>query len=75
MPARNDHIAGIFEQYADLLEIDDANPFRVRAYRNAARMLRSMSEEAADLIEAGEDLSKLPTIGKDLAGKIEEAFK
>lgn len=72
MPVHNDEIARIFEQLADLLEIDDANPFRVRAYRNAARTLRSLTEEAAELIAAGEDLSTLPAIGKDLAGKIEE---
>jgi DNA polymerase (family 10) len=72
MPIHNDEIARVFEQLADLLEIDEANPFRVRAYRNAARTLRSLAEEAADLIEQGEDLSALPAIGKDLAGKIEE---
>lgn len=72
MPIHNDEIARIFEQLADLLEIDEANPFRVRAYRNAARTLRNLTEEAADLIEEGEDLSALPAIGKDLAQKIEE---
>jgi DNA polymerase (family 10) len=72
MPVHNDEIAGLFEQLADLLEIDEANPFRVRAYRNAARILRGLPEEAAVLLEKGEDLSELPTIGKDLAGKIEE---
>lgn len=72
MPVHNDEIADIFEQLADLLEIDEANPFRVRAYRNAARILRGLPEEAAVLIERGEDLSELPAIGKDLAGKIEE---
>lgn len=75
MPIHNDEIAGIFEQLADLLEIDEANPFRVRAYRNAARTLRNLTEEAADLIEEGEDLSALPVIGEDLAGKIEEIVK
>ncbi|WP_207764608.1 DNA polymerase/3'-5' exonuclease PolX [Hyphococcus luteus] len=71
----NDEIAAVFEQLADLLEIDNANPFRVRAYRDAARMLRGMSEEAADMLKRGEDLSKLPTIGKDLAEKIGELNK
>ncbi|MBI1364335.1 MAG: DNA polymerase/3'-5' exonuclease PolX [Alphaproteobacteria bacterium] len=68
----NDEIAGIFEQLADLLEIDGANPFRVRAYRNAARLLRGLPEEAADMLARGEDLSQLPSIGEDLAGKIAE---
>ena len=39
MPPRskvsNDAVAAIFDEMADLLEIEDANPFRVRAYRNA----------------------------------------
>lgn len=69
---RNDEIVRIFDQIADLLEIDGANPFRVRAYQNAARMLRSYPKEMSELLEAGADLSKLPTIGHDLAGKIEE---
>ncbi|MFZ5616283.1 MAG: DNA polymerase/3'-5' exonuclease PolX [Pseudomonadota bacterium] len=69
---RNDDIARLFDELADLLEIDEANPFRVRAYRDAARMLRGLPEETADMIARGEDLSDLPTIGKDLAGKIEE---
>lgn len=68
----NDDVARIFDQLADLLEIDDANPFRVRAYRNAARMLRAHPKEVADLLAEGEDLSTLPTIGEDLAGKIKE---
>ena len=36
MPVHNAEIADIFERLADLLELEDANPFRVRAYRNAA---------------------------------------
>ena len=47
----NDEIAQIFDQLADLLEIDEANPFRVRAYRDAARMLRGLSEEVSDMLE------------------------
>src|SRR3972149_8605492 len=37
MPVHNADIARVFEDLADLLEIQEANPFRVRAYRNAAR--------------------------------------
>jgi DNA polymerase (family 10) len=68
----NDEIAQTFDQLADLLEIDEANPFRVRAYRDAARMLRGLPEDVSAMLERGEDLSELPTIGKDLAGKIAE---
>jgi hypothetical protein len=37
---QNPDIARLFDEVADLLEIQDANPFRVRAYRNAARTIR-----------------------------------
>jgi DNA polymerase (family 10) len=70
MPIQNSEIADLFEQLADLLDIEEANPFRVRAYRNAARMLRDHPRSMAELVAAGEELSALPSIGKDLAGKI-----
>ena len=64
MPVHNTKISDIFEQLADLLEIEGANPFRVRAYRNAARTIRGYSKSMADLIRQKKDLSKLPSIGK-----------
>ena len=72
MPVHNEDIAAIFDEMADLLEIEDANPFRVRAYRNAARSVRSLARELAEMVAQGEDLTKLPGIGKDLAAKIVE---
>jgi DNA polymerase (family X) len=71
MAADNAEIAGLFNRYADLLEIQDANPFRVRAYRNAARVVAGSSRGMSELVSAGSDLDKLPGIGKDLAKKIE----
>ena len=71
MPVHNAEIAAKFERLADLLELDDANPFRVRAYRNAARTLRGHPEPMAELVAQGADLSELPNIGDDLAAKIE----
>ncbi|MBB3060909.1 DNA polymerase/3'-5' exonuclease PolX [Microbulbifer rhizosphaerae] len=70
MPMHNSEIADSFERLADLLEIESANPFRVRAYRNAARTVRGYPRGMSDLLEDGEDLSELPDIGKDLAEKI-----
>jgi DNA polymerase (family 10) len=70
MAVHNTEIADIFEQLADLLEIRAENPFRVRAYRNAARVIRGHGRSLSELVEAGADLSELPGIGKDLAGKI-----
>ena len=72
MPIHNSDIANIFEEIADLLQIDNANPFRARAYRNAARMIHGMNQKLKTLVERNEDLSKLPTIGKDLSTKIKE---
>lgn len=72
MPVHNADIAAIFEEIADLLEIEGANPFRIRAYRNAARILGNLPQEARALVERGDDLTRLPGIGTDLAGKISE---
>jgi DNA polymerase (family X) len=72
MPVQNHEIADAFAQVAALLQIEGANVFRVRAYQNAALTLRDLPQSAADLVARGEDLSELPGIGRDLAGKITE---
>ncbi len=72
MPVHNSEIASMFDHVADLLEIEGANRFRVRAYRNAANTIRDQGRNVADMLRDGEDLSELPSIGKDLAGKIKE---
>ena len=72
MPKHNADIAAIFEEIADLLEIQGANPFRIRAYRNAARILSELPQEVSRMLEKGEDLMALPGIGDDLAAKIKE---
>lgn len=70
MTVQNAEIADRFEQLADLLELQGANPFRVRAYRNAARFIRGHSRSLAELLDEGADPAELPGIGPDLAGKI-----
>lgn len=67
---RNDQIAAVFEELADLLEIQQANPFRVRAYRNATRTISSTADSIAALVEEKSDLTKFSGIGKDLANQI-----
>jgi len=70
---QNPDIARLFDEVADLLEIQDANPFRVRAYRNAARTIRDYPEPLADLVHEGtKPLTEIPGIGDDLAEKITE---
>ncbi len=75
MPVHNTDIAGIFDKIADFLEIEGANPFRVRAYRNAARTVSGLGSELKDMVAVGEDLTKLPGIGKQLAAKICEILE
>jgi len=70
MPVQNAEIAAMFDQTADLLEFKGENPFRVRAYRRAARTVEGLPQSIRSLLAAEKDLSELPGIGKDLAGKI-----
>ncbi len=69
---KNEVIASQFELLADILEIQNANPFRVRAYRNAARTISSTAESLADLVATKADLTQFAGIGKDLAKQIQE---
>ncbi|MDR9425196.1 MAG: DNA polymerase/3'-5' exonuclease PolX [Marinobacter sp.] len=71
----NAEIARQFHELADLLEIQDANPFRVRAYRNAANIVEGSSRPIEEMVADGEDLSAIKGIGDDLAGKITELVK
>ena len=72
----NNHIADVFDQMADLLEFQNANPFRVRAYRNAARVIRDYPERLVDWIDNPErNLTDIEGIGADLAEKIETLIK
>jgi DNA polymerase (family 10) len=75
MPVYNSDVVAIFEEIADLLDIEGANQFRVRAYRNAARTIETLSRPVADMLEEGKDLTELEGVGEDLAGKIEEIVK
>lgn len=75
MPIHNSDIAGIFSRIADLLDIKGENPFRIRAYQNAARTVGELSRNVAEMVAQEEELSKLPGIGKDLAGKITEIVR
>jgi DNA polymerase (family 10) len=72
MPIHNATIAAIFDEIADLLDIQGANPFRVRAYRNAARTIGELGTDVKTLQERGTALTDIPGIGEDLAKKITE---
>ncbi len=72
MSVQNLAVAAIFEEIADRLSIQGANVFRVRAYSNAARLLQGLGRDVKQMVERGGDLTELPGIGADLAGKMRE---
>jgi len=64
-------IAKMFSEIADLLELKEENPFKIRAYRNAALTLENLREDINEIAQRDE-LTKLPGIGKDLSERIKE---
>jgi DNA polymerase (family 10) len=65
-------VARTLTELADLLEIQGASPFRIRAYRNAVNTINSLSRPLKDMVAAGEDLTELPGVGKSVAKYIGE---
>jgi len=72
MPIQNIEIAWVLDSLADLAEIDGDNPYRVRAYRTAARTVGRLDEPLHAWVEADADLTTLPGIGTEIAAKIRE---
>lgn len=68
----NADAARVLARLATMLEIDGANPFRVRAYREAARVIESQGEPVEGLAAREGTLEELPGIGRDLAQKIRD---
>lgn len=68
----NDRIADHLDDIADLLELEEGNEFRVRAYRTASRRVREHTARLADLVADGSDLTKLSGIGASIADDIGE---
>jgi DNA polymerase (family 10) len=72
----NPEVSQIFDEVADLLELQGDNPFRIRAYRRAAVTVRDLAEPLAKVIaKCPERLTELPGIAADLAGKITTIVK
>jgi DNA polymerase (family 10) len=74
VPRHNEDLAADFEEVADLLSLQQANPFRIRAYRRAAQVVRTQGGELGARLAAGFDPDSLPGIGADLAGQIREYY-
>ncbi len=72
MAVHNRDIVEMFEEMADLLELEGESVFRVQAYRQAATTIGELGRNVSKMLEDGEDLSELRGVGEDLAGKIQE---
>ncbi|HJT79831.1 MAG TPA: DNA polymerase/3'-5' exonuclease PolX [Chthoniobacterales bacterium] len=64
-------IAKALEEIGTLLELKDENPFKIRAYANAARSIEAWGGNVSDLQDE-EALAKIPGIGKAIAAKVKE---
>jgi DNA polymerase (family 10) len=71
MPRGNEEIAGLLQEYAELLQITGGDPFRARNYEKAAKSISGYSGDASQLGEAA--LQKIPGVGKSIAAKIIES--
>ncbi len=67
---KNQEIARLFSEMADILEIKGDNPFKIRAYRRAALNIEGLTKGVEEL--SHEELREIPGIGEELAAKIEE---
>ncbi len=67
---KNSEIAQVFKKIADILEINNENPFRIRAYRRAAQNVENLTEDLSVLV--AQERLNVPGVGQDLAGKIKE---
>ena len=68
----NKSIAGILYETADLLEIDAADSFRIRSYRNAAEAIEALPQQISDLIAEDKQVLAIPGIGKGMLQNLKE---
>ena len=68
----NKSIAGILHETADLLEVDSADSFRIRSYRNAAEAIEGWPQQISDLISNEKQVLAIPGIGKGMLQNIKE---
>ncbi len=67
----NLEVASILERIADLLQLSEENPFKIRAYRNAARSICNLQSDLHELYEQ-QRLKEIPGVGKTVQAQIEE---
>ena len=71
----NKAIAGVLYETADLLEIDGADSFRIRSYRNAAEAIEAQPQQISALIGEPKKVLAIQGIGKGMLANLQEMFK
>jgi DNA polymerase (family 10) len=71
----NKSIATVLYETADLLEIDAADSFRIRSYRNAAQAIENLTDQIKDIIGEPKKILAIPGIGKGMLQNLQELFK
>src|SRR6185503_14899101 len=71
----NKAIAGVLYETADLLEIDGADSFRIRSYRNAAEAIETQPRQISDLIVEPKQVLAISGIGKGMLTNLQEMFR
>lgn len=71
----NKTIARIFEEIADFLEIKQENAFKIRSYRNAARIIENFPRRIEEFVKEGGDLTSIQGIGEAISKKIKEILE
>ncbi len=71
----NKAIAGILYETADLLEIDGADSFRIRSYRNAAEAIEAQPQQISEIIAEPKQVLAIPGIGKGMLANLQEMLK
>ena len=71
----NKAIAGVLYETADLLEIDGADSFRIRSYRNAAEAIEAQPQQISDLIVEPKQVLAISGIGKGMLTNLQEMFR
>jgi DNA polymerase (family X) len=74
-PWDNKALANVLYETADLMEINNDDPFRVRSYRRAAEAIEALPQQVSDLIAEPKKLLEVPGIGKGMITHLQEMFR
>jgi DNA polymerase (family 10) len=74
MRLENSDVAAVFSEMADLLELQDGNPFRIRSFRRAAQVIEALPEHVSTMLEAG-TLREAPGVGEGTLARVREILE